>query len=347
MKSTQENDFERRVAAAWPVEGWRDSHVVLGVSGGADSVAMLRSVLAIKTACGGKGQLFVAHFNHGVRGAEADADQEWLGALCRQVALPFETARAEPVTIQPHGGGWEAAARTARYDFLLRTAERLGARFVAVAHTADDQTETVLHRILRGTGLAGLAGIRPIRPLSPNVALVRPLLGTTRPEVLAYLADIGQDYRIDQTNRDTRWTRNRLRHELLPLLRELYNSDVDDALRRLALQAGETQEAIAGLAEQLARDCVAMERAPHSPADDKALRVRLKCGGLQNAPPIVIREVCRAVWHEAGWPMQAMGFAEWQAIAELVQGLRETTVNLPGGVQARRETETVVLEAAN
>ncbi|HEX2477461.1 MAG TPA: tRNA lysidine(34) synthetase TilS [Lacipirellulaceae bacterium] len=347
MNSIQENDFERRVAAAWPVEGWRDSHVVLGVSGGADSVAMLRAVLAIKAVCGGNGQLFVAHFNHGVRGAEADADQDWLGALCRQLNLPFETARAEPVAIQRQGDGWEAAARTARYGFLLRIAERLGARFVAVAHTADDQVETVLHRILRGTGLAGLAGIRPSRPLSPSVALVRPLLGTTRREVLAYLADIGQDYRVDPTNWDTRRTRNRLRHELLPLMRDTYNFAVDEALRRLALQAGEAEEVIAGAAEQIARDCIAIERGPQPKADSKGLKVRLDCRGLHGVPMIVTREVCRAAWREAGWPMQAMGFDEWQAIAELVLQQRSTPVNLPDGLQARCVDEMVVIAARN
>jgi tRNA(Ile)-lysidine synthase len=344
MNSSEVNGFERRVAAAWPANGWRDSHVVLGVSGGADSVAMLRAVLATKAVSGGNGQIFVAHFNHGARGADANADQRWLEALCRHLKVPLESARAEPAAIQSHGDGWEAAARTARYDFLLHIAERLGARFVGVAHTADDQVETVLHRILRGTGLAGLAGIRPSRPLSPSASLVRPLLGTTRHEVLEYLANIGQDYRVDPTNSDTRWTRNRLRHELLPLLRESYNSAVDEALRRLALQAGEAGELIAGIAEQFSREYVAIERAPHPPPDSKALRVRLNCRGLHSATPIVIREVCRAAWREAGWPMQAMGFDEWQAIAEFVLGQRDVPVNFPGGLQARRENEAIVLE---
>jgi tRNA(Ile)-lysidine synthase len=347
MNATPEHDFERRVAAAWPAAVWRDSHVVLGVSAGPDSVAMLRAILAIKADCGGKGRLFVAHFNHAARGADADADQDWLESLCRQLNLPFEAARVGPAAIESHGDGWEAAARYARYDFLLRTAERLGARFVAVAHTVDDQVETVLHRILRGTGLAGLGGIRFSRPLSSSVALVRPLLRIKRREVLAYLADISQDYRLDPTNRDTRWTRNRLRHELLPLLRESYNSAVDEALLRLAVQADEAEEVVAGVAEQLAGDCAAIERGPHQPTGSKALRVRLDCRRLSGAPMLVVREVCRAAWRDAGWPMQSMGFDEWQAIAELVQRQRHTPINLPGGVRAWREDEVVVFDAGN
>jgi tRNA(Ile)-lysidine synthase len=177
--------------------------------------------------------------------------------------------------------------------------------------------------------------------------LVRPLLRITRREVHAYLAGLDQDYRIDPTNSYTRWTRNRLRHELLPHLRESYNPAIDEAVLRLALQAGEAQEAIAGLAAKIALDWVAVERAPHTRDGSKAMRVRLDCRGLQGAPMIVIREVCRAAWQEAGWPMQAMGFDEWQAIAELVQDFRNRRVNLPGGLQARRQNEIVVLEAAN
>jgi tRNA(Ile)-lysidine synthase len=345
MIKMPEHNFERRVAAAWPADVWRDSHVVLGVSAGPDSVAMLRAVLAAKDDCGGEGRLFVAHYNHATRGADADADQSWLESLCRRLNLQLESARAGPAAIESHGDGWEAAARNARYDFLLRTAESLGARFVVVAHTGDDQVETVLHRILRGTGLAGLVGIRPSRQLSPSVALVRPLLGITRREVFAYLADIGQDYRIDPTNTDPRWTRNRLRHELLPLLRESYNSAVDEALLRLAIQAAEAQEMIADMAEQLAGGCAAIERGPQQPSGGKALRVRLDCCQLSGATRIVVGEVCRSAWRAAGWPMQAMGFDEWQAIAELVQGQRHTSINLPGGVRASRENDVVVLDA--
>jgi tRNA(Ile)-lysidine synthase len=347
MDSLPEHDLERRFATSWPSTAWRDSHVVLGVSAGPDSVAMLRVALAQKARCGGSGQLHVAHFNHRMRGADADADEFWLEALCRQLEVPLLTDYADAAsTSGPHGDGWEAAARSARYEFLAHTAEHLGARFVAVAHTADDQVETVLHRILRGTGLAGLAGMPASRPLSTSVTLVRPLLAATRREVLDYLAAIGQDYRIDRTNSDTRWTRNRLRHELLPVLREQYNSAVDDALLRLAIQAAETQQVIAGVVDQFVRESVIVDRSPQSPSVDIVRRVRIDCCRLQVAPPYLIREVCRAAWRDAGWPMQAMGFDQWQAIAELIQGIHEQSINLPGGVRAQREKQMLVLLAA-
>jgi len=343
--------------AAWPVNGWRHSHVVLAVSGGADSVAMLRAAVALKDSAGGSGQLFVAHLNHGLRGIEADADEKWLAALCRRLNVPLESAQANIEALAAkQGDGWEAAARAARYEFLRRTAERLGARFVATAHTADDQAETVLHRIIRGTGLSGLAGIPSVRPLTDDIALVRPLLAATRRKVLDHLAAIGQDYRSDSSNADLRWVRNRMRHELLPLLRANFNSDVNEALVRLAAQAADAQQLIANLAAELAKGCVSVEleglrgvesqRAQLRGGAQRATarRATINCRQLAGQPPIVVREVCKNVWAQANWPQQAMGYLEWQQLAAHVQGEGDgPTLNLPGNVQARRHGDTVDL----
>src|SRR4051812_1068067 len=251
------HELERRLAESWPVGEWCDTHVVLGVSGGADSVALLRAMAALKERHGGRGELFVGHLNHGLRGSAADTDESWLRLLCDRLKLKLEVEKRDISEVAAEqGDGWEAAARSARYAFLQAVAERSGARFVATAHTADDQAETVLHRILRGTGIEGLAGMAKARALTPGVALVRPMLELKRHHVLDYLAAIGQDYSVDATNRDTRWTRNRLRHELLPQLRERYNPQVDAAVLRLASQAGEAQQVVAGLAARLAERCV-------------------------------------------------------------------------------------------
>jgi tRNA(Ile)-lysidine synthase len=340
-------ELERRLAKNWPVENWRDSHVVLAVSGGADSVAVLRAMIALKVGCGGTGRLFAAHLNHCLRGNEADADAAWLTALCERLGLPLEVGKVDvSLLANDQGDGREAAARAARYGFLQQTAERLGARFVATAHNADDQTETVLHRILRGTGLAGLAGIPGGRPLSPSVALVRPLLAVKRREIDDYLAELGQDFRADTTNEDSRFTRNRLRHDLLPLLREKFNSEVDDALLRLATQAGETQQVIEALAEGIVCDCVVIEFDSTLGDSRRGRRLQMDCRKLAAQPAIIVREVCKISWREARWPLQAMGFHEWQLLARLVSGeCAKTTVNLPSGIQARREHQLLILEA--
>jgi tRNA(Ile)-lysidine synthase len=336
MTESTQHALEKRLGEAWPMHSWRDSHVVLAVSSGPDSVAMLRAVLNAKASCGGVGQVTVAHFNHCLRGAEAEEDLAWLDRLCCQLHVPLMIGRADATAIgAARGVGWEAAARNSRYRFLQETAERLGARFVAVAHTRDDQVETVLHRLLRGTGLGGLAGMPPGRQLSASVALVRPLLAVRKREVLEYLAAIGQEYRVDASNADTRWTRNRLRHELLPMLRERYNAGIDEALVRLATQAGEAQQVIATIAEQLAEDYVTR---------DSVAGLRIDCRRLAETPPLLAREVCRVAWGQAGWPMQAMGFEAWQQLAELIRGQRQSAVNLPGNIRGRRERDTLILE---
>ena len=335
--------LESRIASAWPAADWRDVHVLVAVSAGPDSVAMLRALWTLKQREGGRGTLYVGHLNHQSRGAESDADQQWLERLCHQLGTPLEVGRADPAALAAEqGDGWEAAARRARYDFLDLTAQRIGARWLAVAHTADDQVETALHRVLRGTGLAGLAGMPRTRPLSPTVTLVRPLLDVRRTEVLEYLAAIGQGFRLDSTNDDRRFTRNRLRHELLPLLRADYNAQTDEALTRLVQQAGEAQQVIASLVDDLVERCVRME--PVSKGGSAGCsRIRIACGPPADEPPLLVRELCKAAWSAAGWPLQSMGFDQWQQLAELVQGAAATPVDLPGGIHAQIRDGSVEL----
>jgi tRNA(Ile)-lysidine synthase len=342
------HQFETRFDQAWPAHSWCDSHVVLAVSGGADSVAMMCAAAALKHRCGGTGRLFVAHLNHALRGVDSDADAEWLRVVCKRLEIPLEIGNADVATIaERQGNGLEAAARTARYDFLQVAAERLGTRFVAVGHTADDQIETVLHRILRGTGITGLRGIPASRPLSPCVALIRPLLAVRRCEVLDYLAAIGQDFRTDASNADPSWTRNRLRNELLPALRDYYNADVDTALLRLAAQAGETQAFIAGIAAQFLSEGATIEFGPPPAANESRLARCIRIDGrrLTDQSAFIVREVCKAAWQVAGWPQQAMGFDQWQQLAELIGGeINARAVNLPGGVRAHLEGGDLILQ---
>jgi tRNA(Ile)-lysidine synthase len=264
------------------------------------------------------------------------------------LGLPLEVHTIDiAVLAAKQGNGLEAAARHARYEFLRQTAERMGARFVATAHTADDQAETILHRILRGTGLSGLSGIPSRRPLADSVTLVRPMLGVTRREVLGYLTALGQDYRTDRTNGDTKFTRNRLRHELLPELRKLFNPEVDAALNRLAAQVSETQQALELLADGLARQCIVIRRERSSdPAVHAGVlmaNIQIECSHLSKQPDVLIREVCKLAWRKAGWPMQAMGFREWQLLSRMVSN-QQKYANLPSNVRARREAGRILLE---
>jgi tRNA(Ile)-lysidine synthase len=329
---------------------------LLAVSGGPDSVALLRAVNSLKRQAGGRGQVFVGHLNHALRGADADADQAWLATLCGRLGLPLEVGTADVAGLAAEqGDGWEAAARAARYEFLCRTAERVGARWVATGHTRDDQVETIVHRLIRGTGLAGLAGMRTARPLSPSVSLVRPMLAIRRSEVLAYLSELGQDYRTDATNADARFTRNRLRHQLLPLLRAEFNADFDEAIVRLAEQAAESQRAIDRYSAEVVAKCVRINwpasigLAECEKLDEGALlaaeNVRMDCRPLVGEPMLIVREVLRAAWRDANWPLQAMGYEQWQQLALLAGagGENQPQVNMPGNVLALRDDEMLLL----
>jgi tRNA(Ile)-lysidine synthase len=229
----------------------------------------------------------------------------------------------------------EETARAARYEFLLAAARRRGARHIVTAHTADDQAETVLHRILRGTGIAGLAGIPRVRALGPDVSLVRPLLGIRRSELRGWLARIGQDYREDTSNADHRFTRNRLRHALLPHLAQNYNPDVSGALLRLAGLAGEVQAVIDALTADLAHRC----QLSRTPAE-----LCLDCGVLRGCPPYVVRETLIAVWRQQRWTLGSMGHEQWSLLADMIlaptPGPKQT---LPGGIGAERRDDQLIL----
>ncbi len=229
-----------RVLDAGGVAG---ASVVLGVSGGVDSVCLLHLLAGLASDRGLT--LYVVHVHHGIRGADADADAAFVEAEARRLGLPFTLRRVDvPRVAQAPGVSLEEAARQWRYALLAQEAERLGARWVAVAHNADDQVETVLMHVLRGAGLAGLRGMRPItwyghlrlplvppseRPHTRDLWLVRPLLYTLRRDIEAWVAARGLTFRFDRSNLDTTYFRNRLRHEVLPLL-ESVNPQVRQAL---------------------------------------------------------------------------------------------------------------------
>jgi tRNA(Ile)-lysidine synthase len=299
------------------------------VSGGADSVALLAALREQLPA----ERLVAAHLNHNLRGPESDADAAWVTELCARWGLSL-VAESRPVASlsASWGVGCEEGARRARYEFLEQAAGQAGCAVIALAHTASDQAETVLHHLLRGTGLAGLRGIPEQRPLG-TATLVRPLLEVTRGEIAAYLATLGQDHRTDRSNQERAATRNRLRLDLLPQLRAEYNPQIDRALTRLARQVAEVQAAVVHMAGQL---LATSRESTHSAACVLAWQK------LASAPQHVLRELFVLIWQQQAWPRQAMGFDHWNRLAELVH--RGGQLDLPGGVVARRVGRTLVVE---
>lgn len=213
--------------------------MLVAVSGGADSVALLRVLLELRAELGMV--LAVAHLNHGLRGEDADADEHFVVDLAEHHGLD---AFVERCRVAEHAASErispESAGRELRYEWLTKVAIEHRFDVVATAHTLDDQAETVLMKFLRGAGSRGLAGIYPQMVRGETVAndrqirFVRPLLNTTRAEVESYLASIDQPWREDESNLDQRFRRNRVRHELLPLLEREYNPNIRQGLSETA-----------------------------------------------------------------------------------------------------------------
>ncbi len=222
----------------------RGKRVLVAASGGADSTAL--ALVLRELGC----RPVLAHVHHGIRGKAADADARFVRALARKLGAPFFLGKFNvPAEAQKTGESLEMAARRLRRGFLVQTAKREKIRFIATGHTADDQAETVLLRIARGTSVAGLAGI-PYAATQGGATFIRPLRDATRNQVVEFLKSRRQPWREDATNADDFALRNRVRHEILPLLEKRLNPAVRPALLRLADIAAAEDEVLAALAQK-------------------------------------------------------------------------------------------------
>ena len=206
--------------------------VLCAVSGGADSVCLLHMLSQREDI-----SLVAAHFNHQLRGEEADRDEQFVRELCGRWDIPFTVGRGDvKAYAQKEKRSIEEAGRSLRYDFLIQTAETEGCGLIATAHNADDNAETILMHLIRGTSLHGLTGIPSRRD-----NIVRPLLGMTHSEILTYLDQQGIPHQEDSSNADEAYTRNRIRHQVIPILREL-NPRAVEHINLTARQLGEVDQ---------------------------------------------------------------------------------------------------------
>lgn len=189
----------------------KSDKILVAVSGGADSTALLDALARWK------GNLCVAHLNHQLRGEESNADEAFVCSLAHALEIKSIIERKE-ISAAAEGKNLEAVARNIRYDFLLRAAQSTQAKLIFTGHSRDDQVETLLMRLLRGTGAAGLYGIHHTRNLSEEIKLVRPMLNISRTEILAHCEHYNLEFRNDSSNHSLDFTRNRIRHELIPQL---------------------------------------------------------------------------------------------------------------------------------
>jgi tRNA(Ile)-lysidine synthase len=254
-RSQFKENIERRFAEYVKGQPWFRAglKIGVGVSGGADSVALLKLFAELRSKLGTV--VSAVHFNHRLRGKESDADEQFVAALAEKFGVTFHVGRADVAgKAKREKANLEDAARRARYGFFERIVDQGMAEIVATAHTMDDQAETVLAHIVRGTGVAGLAGIHPVAG-----TVVRPLLGFRHDELRKYLRERKQSWREDATNRDTTRMRARMRSKLLPLLERQFNRAVVEHLAALAERAHEQASFVEDLAGHLFEKSVVMD----------------------------------------------------------------------------------------
>ncbi|MHB8085867.1 MAG: tRNA lysidine(34) synthetase TilS [Dehalococcoidia bacterium] len=310
--------------------------VLVAVSGGPDSVCLLHVLNSLKDELGI--QLHIAHLDHSLRGSESDADSQYVSDLSAKLNLPVSIAKKD-VREQSEQGkiSLEEAAREARYRFLDETAHEVGASRVAVGHTHNDQVETVLMHYLRGTGVQGLRGLRPAVPMpyggkENGVWVIRPLLNLTREQTVEYCNSLDLKPRHDSSNEQPGFLRNRIRMELLPLLRQ-YNPDIDDAITRLADLAGEDADLLDAQAAA----------AYDQTASAEGCLTCLDSGKLRGAPLALQRRVFRIALEQSYGSLKDIEAQHVNALVDLLFGATGRCVSLPGGVTVTNERSRMVI----
>jgi len=330
-KFLKENKIEGDPHAMQPeVAGGR---ILVGVSGGADSVSLLLTLNELRDeyslapiAC---------HINHQLRGKESDEDARFVGDLCSNLKISCVIVDCDVKALaEKRGNGIEEAARYIRYKTFEKEADIHECDYVAVAHTADDQAETILFRIIRGTGVKGLAGMPAIRWLNDDVKLIRPMLNCTREEVLSYLESKGQSFRTDSSNDSMDYARNRIRKELLPLLSN-YNVQVKSALTNLGNQAEDVRDFIDKEVSKV------LHRMFDKKLDQyKDGSYRLPTGPIMAQHPYLAKEVLIKFWQGVEWEIGKLTCEHWQKMYHLFRDGGSAT--FPGNVQVTRRNSDIV-----
>jgi tRNA(Ile)-lysidine synthase len=306
--------------------------VVVAASGGPDSTALVRALLVLRPTL--HLTVHLAHLNHGLR-PDAGEDAAFVREMSRVLGVEYHEGTVDArVHARAEGLSLEDAARRLRYEFLIRTARETGAAVVATGHTLDDQAETVLMRLLRGTGPEGLAGIPPVRA-EGGVHVIRPLIETTRADIEAYLKSLGIRWREDATNQELTILRNRIRLVLVPIL-EGYNPDVRQSLARLADLLRDEADAL----EALSAPKIA-EALSGGPAE-----VEVALEPFARLPVALQRRTLRAAVQRVRGNLHTIGFVHIEGARRLVlEGHPGAWLALPGGVRVRRLPASIEVTA--
>ena len=326
-------ELESHLESDFPVANWAQVRTLVAVSGGPDSVALLRAMTSILDRFDLKlrSNLWVGHVNHQIRGGESDSDAEFVRELASSLELDFCESRTK--YSDEKNGSSEESLRDFRYAELIKLSNSNGARYLVTGHNRDDQVETILFRIFRGTGIGGLKGIPEQRLANESTTIVRPLLGVSRREIESYLNEINQPFCNDSSNIDTKYARNYLRHSLIPELESRFGDSVSQSVLRLGEQAAEVEAYMNLQAAQL--DGAILERSQQ--------HLILNCGDLNRHPPVLIRHWLNQIWIRQDWPRQAMTAGWLRRLCGAIESDEDVVLNLPNRIRFEKEENTVVI----
>lgn len=304
----------------------RGSRIVAGVSGGADSVCLLELLCELREKW--ELALYVLHVHHGIRGTEADRDAHFVEELAAERGLPFRLVQVNvPEEAARRGMSEEETGRILRYHALEVYRQQVSADRIAVAHHQGDQAETVLFRLFRGSGPRGLSGIPPRRG-----AVIRPLLFADRARIEKYLQERGMGWCEDRTNRETVYTRNRIRHQILTLAEETINPEAGRHIAQAAEKLAEWASFIGRMGTQAYGRAVIRERDG----------LRLSTEGMQKEDPVLQAEILRRVFEELVPGAKDIGRIHYDQVRRLLSGEAGRRLDLPGGVRAERHYDSIL-----
>ena len=305
--------------------------VIAGVSGGADSVCLFLMLLELREKIGF--DLIAVHVHHGLRGEAADQDQQFVEALCEQHRIPLEIFRVNLESIaKKRKQSLEEAGRMVRREAFDSVCQKYGGNKIALAHHQNDNAETLLWNLSRGTGLDGLGGIRPV-----NGKFIRPLLCMNRKEIEEYLAKRKQSYCIDETNAGTDYTRNKLRHLVLPILEEQVNSAAVRHMNETMEQIWELQEYMQEQVEAAYQECVQEHF-------EKACWIQIQQKSFETFPELIKKMVIRKGMEQVGGKKRDLSHKHVDVMMELMNKQVGRTLDLPYEMHAKRNYEGIRLE---
>jgi len=332
-------DLISEILKAWPLSEWQSSTLVVAVSGGADSTSLLDILFKIRP---DRARTIVAHFNHSTRGAESDEDERFVAKMARDRELTFFSDRRQVDSANSHIS--EAILREDRYRFLKQVAFESKTNIIVLGHHADDQVETFIHRLLRGTGPRGLCGMSVEDRMSTGLSIIRPMLHCRRADILAYLESSQIPFRIDRSNESNDYTRNKIRNELVPLLRSFARTPkLDERL----LQSMELLRQQQSMIDEMAGEVLETEDIEY---DEDSFSIPRQ--SMLGVPWPVQQQVFVEVWHRMGWPLREMSFAHWERVRELMGRSNQDThpkkLDLPGHIHMhiRGKRMTLTLKRA-